>query len=73
MLTPLYFLAPLSLVRGGYYTNGSLVHQASYSYYRSRYLINATNSYDLLSRAGNVNLYDSSPHGDGFSLRCVGR
>ena len=68
-------LAPLSLVRGGYYFyyNGTLNNQSSYGYYWSRRLANATLGYYLLFSSGGVYPQNSNNRGLGFALRCLPR
>ena len=70
-------LAPLSLVRGGYYSYyyGILNYQSSRGSYWSRRLTNASYGYGLVfinsSDLNFVNPQYSSDRGSGFSLRCL--
>ena len=68
-------LAPLSLVRGGYYFyyNGNLNHQSSYGYYWSRRLATATPGNYLDFYSGYVYPQYSYYRGIGFALRCLAR
>ena len=69
----LLLLAPLSLVRGGFYnySTGNLGSQSSYELYWSRRLLNAIDGSLLSFDSGSVRPQNSRSRGDGFTARCL--